>query len=90
MIQFEQMVDVVFGWLSEVPIELVIEFKNTKKENLSRYHLSLGSEIRNEFGLWKNKWDPVIIDGVDVSPEHPDSVAMRVIEAVWIKTNNTD
>jgi hypothetical protein len=58
-------------------------FKNTKFEDLITYHHTLGQHIRNYYGLWETKWTPEIVDGVDMSPSHPDAISMHVIEEVW-------
>lgn len=58
-------------------------FKN--KEDLIVLHNNLGRDIRNAFDLWGYKWKPELVDGVDVSPDHPDLVSQRVIERVWEK-----
>ena len=50
---------------------------------LISYHHSLGTYIRNKYKLWGNSWEPVLIDGVDHSPYHPDNISMTIIEEVW-------
>lgn len=62
-------------------------FVNTSKKDLIQYHDSLGRLIRNSFGLWHRPWTPKIKDGVDVSPDHPDAVSMKVIETIWARLN---
>ena len=57
------------------------------KEDLISFHHTLGQDIRNSFGLWNCTWYPEIVDGVDMSPEHPDAVSMTVIEEVWSVIN---
>jgi hypothetical protein len=59
------------------------EFKNTPKEKLIIYHHTLGRDIRNNYKLWDIPWTPEIVDNCDISPNHPDSVSMDIIERVW-------
>jgi len=84
---FEEMVDEVFSWLEGEGIEVIAKFTDEQKGDLVAYHHTLGRNIRNTFELWKLEWEPNIIDGVDHSPNHPDEISMRVIEAVWERAN---
>lgn len=54
-----------------------------KGESLIGYHTGLGRYIRNKYNLWGTKWNPVLIDGIDHSPYHPDAVSQTIIEKVW-------
>ena len=86
----QQMINTVFQWLveeSEIPQQ---EFLKTPYSKLVAYHNSLGRKIRNEFKLWENTWTPDIRNGVDHSPDHPDAVSMRLIEAVWQRAQQED
>ena len=80
---FEQMVETVADWLMEAPEDDRISFTTLPESELVLYHITLGRDIRNEFNLWQYGWVPQIEDGIDVSPEHPDAVSMRVIREVW-------
>ena len=53
--------------------------------NLIDYHHSLGRYIRNKYKLWNKKWEPLIINGSDHSPDHPDNISMKMIEEIWKK-----
>lgn len=57
--------------------------RECKREDLIEYHHTLGQDIRNSFNLWQYTWYPEIVEGVDMSEEHPDAVSQRVIEKVW-------
>jgi len=81
--KFDHIVGVVTNWLQEAPAEHRREFKSMSKDQLIQYHHSLGRDIRNEFGLWQYDWVPQLENGFDMSPDHPDSVSMRIIEQVW-------
>ena len=52
-------------------------------ESLDQYHSTLGRWIRNKYYLWNFHWDPEVRDGVDYSPQHPDSISRLIIEEVW-------
>lgn len=58
-------------------------FKECPFDQLTRYHHSLGTDIRNRFNLWEIPWEPEIKDGIDYSPYHPDQVSMTIIEELW-------
>lgn len=63
--------------------EFVVTFVDCPRDSLTRYHQSLGRMLRNEFKMWDTDWNPKIINGVDVSPDHPDQRSQRIIERVW-------
>lgn len=85
-----EIVDTVIGWFDlEEDQDARNHFLKCTKDELIQYHHSLGQNIRNEFGLWGEKWVPVIIDGCDMSEQHPDAVSMKIIEIVWEKLHNS-
>lgn len=43
-------------------------------------HSTMGQYIRNEAHLWDTEWQPLIIDGVDHSHDHPEAISARVIK----------
>ena len=81
--RFEEIVETVLGWFIRASEPSRQSFKQSTKENLIRYHHSLGREIRNEFGLWAEQWEPKLVDGVDMSEDHPDAISQRIIIEVW-------
>ena len=56
---------------------------------LSRFHTSLGRDIRNEYNLWSIPWVPEMGEYCgclcDMSPYHPDNVSGTIIKEVWKK-----
>jgi len=54
-----------------------------EEDELIKYHHDLGRNIRNGFDLWSYAWEPDLVDGVDMSPEHPDAISMEVIRELW-------
>ena len=58
--------------------------RNTRKEDLIKFDLSWGQEIRNRCGLWKG--NDLLIK--DAKLNHPDSVSTMIMEAVWEKLQN--
>lgn len=78
----------VESWYNSSPEELKAEFITTPFENLVVFNSTLGMDIRNKFNLWMFDWDKQLVDGVDVSPNHPDSLSMDVIKTVWRKVKN--
>lgn len=85
MYTFQEMVDIVDGWLKAESAENKKLFCDTDKKDLVLYHHTLGRSIRNHFGLWSTKWEPVLVDDVDMAEDHPDRISMNVITAVWEK-----
>jgi hypothetical protein len=83
----EEMIEEVNQWLSKSTEEDRKSFINCSEQDLIQYHHSLGRKIRNEFGLWENEWEAEIVNGIDVSPDHPDEISFEVIKKVW-KMNN--
>lgn len=75
---FDRVMEIIY----KAPAEEVLKFVTTPKEDLIEYHSGLGRMIRNELSLWERGWEPTIVDGVDMSPHHPDAVSMRLIEEV--------
>jgi hypothetical protein len=53
--------------------------RDTKKEDLISFHHGWGTEIRNNFGLWRGNTNLL----ADCRAEEPDGASMVIIEAVW-------
>ena len=83
MTNIDSMVETVSGWFDALPVNDQESFLAIAEGDLITVHESLGRNIRNEFNLWQNKWEPEIINGVDHSDEHPDAISMKVITQVW-------
>lgn len=84
MMEYDQMVDVVEGWLKQASPDTLRLFLETPKDKLLKYHHTFGRTIRNEFGLWQTNWNPEIDEnGCDCSPFHPDQISFSIIEDVW-------
>lgn len=73
----------VQSWLYRADAITRREFIETDRNQLHIYHHSLGRSIRNHFNLWQEQWVPKIVNGVDVSESHPETISMKVIEEVW-------
>ena len=58
-------------------------FLETEYVDLIKYHNSFGQAVRNNFDLWQNSWNPEIVDGADVSPQHPDNLSMNALRLAW-------
>jgi len=81
---FLEMSNVVYGWyIDEATESAKAYFRNCTKDDLLKYHHCLGQAIRNYFKLWEREWTPEIYDYVDISPDHPDNLSMRIIVDVW-------
>ncbi len=53
--------------------------RNTKREDLIKFHLTWGAAIREKIGIWSGN-DSLI---KDAKVTHPDSVSTVIMEAVW-------
>lgn len=43
-------------------------------------HNDLGMHLRNHAGLWTEKWEPYLVNGVDHAHDHPDAISSRVMK----------
>lgn len=80
-----EIVDDIIKHLSEKDSDYL---KNMERDELGSLHFFMGMQIRNTYGLWKRKWEPKIIDGVDHAEDHPDAISMRIIEKIYDKLKN--
>ncbi len=54
------------------------------RDFMSRFHDTVGRDIRNDYHLWQRpKHTPELVDGIDISPMHPDAISGRVLEIIW-------
>ena len=81
--RFEEIVTDVLGWFKTASEPARHSFKNCTEDQLIRYHHTLGRDIRNDFSLWVEQWEPKIVEGVDMSEDHPDAISQRIIIEVW-------
>ncbi len=65
--------------LSEMSGRDKLIVRNTKKDDLIKFHLSWGSEIRNRCGLWEGN-DALI---KDAGVNHNDDASRVIMESVW-------
>lgn len=83
----KEMIDEAYSWFEQKTEQSKVYFISSSKEQLIQYHTTLGRAIRNHFKLWELDWKPQYkMKGsveYDVSPDHPDAISMRIIEAVW-------
>ena len=76
----ENMATVVIAKMDDIELARLAA---TDKEDLAVYHHTLGRQIRNHFHLWHYDFEPMIVNNVDVSPDHPDQISFRVMEEAW-------
>lgn len=55
--------------------------RETKKEDLIRFHHGWGTGIRNHYGLWRGNEE--LIESACGRRCHPDEASMAIIEAAW-------
>lgn len=69
----------------ELNEENIQNLKETKKDDLIRYHHGWGTGIRNSLGLWRGN-DDLMSSCMAKEPNsqfHPDTASMIIIELVW-------
>lgn len=82
MINIEECAKEVLTWFENSAEKDKVLFKQTDISQVISYHNTLGRSIRNHFSLWENEWEPEIVDGIDISEDHPDAVSMKIIKRV--------
>lgn len=85
----DTMVLEVLSWYYKAPLAEQFDFKYASEPELIDWHDSLGRDIRNIFKLWDRPWVPNIVNGTDISDQHPDQISMSIIEEVWRRVNGT-
>lgn len=55
------------------------------EDQLYLLHHTMGRWIRNTYSLWEDPWEPELVDGVDMSPNHPDAISMDIIKLLHEK-----
>lgn len=82
------MTDIVTDWFNNSSERDKEEFVTTEFERLPVFMNSIGMNIINHFKLWAYPWESNIEDGIDNSPDHPEAIALEVIENVWRNVKN--
>lgn len=67
--------------ISSLPDADKATVRETKKEDLIRFHHGWGTWIRNHYGLWRGNDE--LIESACGRRCHPDEASMVIIEAVW-------
>lgn len=67
----------------DLPIQYKEEFITTEYSNLIVFMSSIGMDIINKFNLWAYPWKPQIVGEADTSPNHPENLALVVIQTLW-------
>jgi len=74
LLTIDEMADCVLDEFSQQDKD---DMKSLEYAELTRYHHSVGQDIRNAFGLW--------LDGNPNVLNHPDDTSMEVMETMWEK-----
>lgn len=77
----EQAVSVL---LEKLPAGGRLKIAAMSRDDLIILHFGLGTQIRNDFGLWSG--NAALLESSGNS--HPDDAAMAIIEALWRRLNN--
>lgn len=92
-LSYDEIVDSVYYTIGA---KLKLQLKSIKRpEYLIAYHHTLGRYIRNEYLLWDidnpltmKDYEPILKNGIDINPNHPDCVSNRIIFDVWTRIQN--
>ena len=68
--------------LSEMSVDDKRLVRETKREDLIKFHFGWGMGIRNALGLWSGN-DALLRSACCEGLCHPDDASMKIIEAVW-------
>lgn len=79
--------EIVNDLLKNLSQQNLESIKNHNRDNLIEFHRTLGQYIRHRYKLWEVYWEPVLIDGVDHSCNHPDQRSMDIIECLYKRLN---
>lgn len=74
---------IVSEWFEKSSEREKEEFITTDFNNLIVFMSLIGNNIIEYFHLWSYHWKPQIENGIDISPHHPENLALAVIQAVW-------
>ncbi len=87
----ERFEEIVKELMEQMPESFVKEIKTLDVSKLiGLYHMTLGRHIRNTYGLWSlPNHTPVLIDGVDHSPDHPDAISGSIIRELYKRVSET-
>jgi hypothetical protein len=89
---FAEIVALEVDKLTEADIE---SLKPMDRSDMIMFHNTVGMDIRNEYELWHEdnpmtaQWakdqgdNPYLVDGIDHHPNHPDTVSMNILRAIW-------
>lgn len=81
----DKIADSMINELTDMDINYL---KNYDPNSLIDLHNTLGMHIRNKYKLWNNKWTPLMIEGIDNSPNHPDAISFSIIELMHKKLSS--
>lgn len=70
--------------LEQLPADEKCKIAAASQDNLFILHFGLGTQIRNDFGLWGGNTTLLESTG----KIHPDDAAMAIIEALWHRLNS--
>ena len=92
MKDIDHIVDLVAADLAKDP-ESIKNIKNMTLEDMRRQHFGLGMQIRNKFKLWDlmdENYKPMVVNGADCNPIHPDNISDQILIKLWRKINDKD
>lgn len=70
--------------LEQLPAGEKYKIAAISRDDLINLHFGLGTQIRNDFGLWSG--NTALLESTGNS--HPDDAAMAIIVALWRRLNN--
>ena len=74
--------EIIAAVQKEAPQEFLDIISKMESQELICFHTSAGRHIRNTYGLWELKHEPELIDGIDISPNHPDNISGIILQHI--------
>ena len=71
--------------LKALPQNIVVKMKNGPEEDMADYYMSLGTKIRNEWGLKQDSRLSRYFTKIGVT--HPDDMSEIILDTFWLKLN---
>lgn len=81
--KFERMVLYVLALFEFVDPVATQRFTECPKSKLFMNYRALQLSVIDKYDLWDETWNPVMVEGCDLSPDHPHELSLRAIEQAW-------
>lgn len=87
-LSFDQMVEDLMLYRMDTRTKQLLA--QCTEEDIDELHRSLGRILRHQYNLWDGSnpetmlnYKPVMVNGVDMNPKHPEAVSKRILLTAW-------